>query len=336
VSPRIAVPSRTPGRPPGSAWADNVWERKFELDSFGAFMRLSAGYYEATGDTTPFNENWQKALGAIMEVMRLEQTPLNTVTLSSVFKFVDANGGLHPALRMEGYGYPGQGSGLVRTLFRPSDDETVFPYHIPANAMAVVGLRNVATILRDTQREDFAHDLEKLADTIDSAITRIGIVKAQVPGAVFAYEVDGFGSSCLMDDPNVPSLLSLPYLGYCSTDNPTYKATRKFALTSYNPFFATGTAASGLTSPHAGALNQFWPIATVMQALTSTDESEITQCLRILSTTHAGTYFMHESINVNDPAHFTRPWFGWANSLFGELILQISQQHPTVLSQTLK
>ena len=135
------------------------------------------------------------------------------------------------------------------------------------------------------------------------------------------------------DDPNAPNLLSLPYLGYCSIDDPIYIATRKFILSKANPFYVQGKV-SGLTSPHAGTFNQFWPIATIMQAMTSEDENEIISCLRTLKQTHAGTFFIHESVNVDNPKKFTRPWFGWANSLFGELILNIVKNNPKILGQT--
>jgi meiotically up-regulated gene 157 (Mug157) protein len=130
-------------------------------------------------------------------------------------------------------------------------------------------------------------------------------------------------------------LLSLPYLGFCSIDDPIYVATRKFILSEWNPFYAKGKIARGLTSPHTGVVDHFWPMATIMQALTSNDEAEISSCLKILKETHAGTYFIHESVNVDDPKKFTRPWFGWANSLFGELILHVSEKWPRLLERNL-
>jgi meiotically up-regulated gene 157 (Mug157) protein len=108
-------------------------------------------------------------------------------------------------------------------------------------------------------------------------------------------------------------------------------ATRQLALSQLNPFYANGKVASGITSPHTGTFNQFWPMATAMQALTSTDDDEIATCLRTLKQTHAGTYFMHESVNVDDPNSYTRPWFAWANSLFGELVLHVHKHHPHLL-----
>jgi meiotically up-regulated gene 157 (Mug157) protein len=221
-------------------------------------------------------------------------------------------------------------------VFRPSDDETVFPYLIPANAMAVVGLRQVAEILDVLHPAvDLAAMARSLAQSIDDGIKEWGIVTHKRLGEVFAFEVDGFGSACLMDDPNVPSLLSLPYLGYCATDNPVYQNTRKLILGEWNGFYATGRVASGITSPHVGVIDKFWPMATMIQALTSTEYEEVKSCLTTLKHTHGNTYFMHESVDVDDPHKYSRHWFSWANSLFGELILDIHDRFPDILRETL-
>jgi meiotically up-regulated gene 157 (Mug157) protein len=72
-------------------------------------------------------------------------------------------------------------------------------------------------------------------------------------------------------------------------------------------------------------------MSIVMRALTTRDEQEQLQCLRWLKKTHAGTGFMHESLHKDNPAKFTREWFAWANTLFGELILTIDRNAPSLL-----
>jgi meiotically up-regulated gene 157 (Mug157) protein len=133
-----------------------------------------------------------------------------------------------------------------------------------------------------------------------------------------------------MDDANFPSLLSLPKFGFVSRDDPIYLNTRKYVLSQdWNPYFAQGTY-PGIGSPHTG-LQKPWPMALAMQAMTSTDETEISYLLSILRNTTAGTGFMHESFNVNNPSDYTRSWFAWANTVFGDLILYLEKQYPHLL-----
>lgn len=310
-----------------------VFERKYELDSLAAFFRLSAGYFETTKDISPFNHNWLKAVDKALEVIHVEQNTLNKDNHELLFQFKTHSGHLHPAVRLSGYGYPSKRCGLSRCVFRPSDDEMVFPYLIPANAMTVVNLKKLKPLLEELGAVDLIKRCVTLANQIEKGINVWGIVEHKEFGRIYAYEVDGFGSSCIMDDPNIPSLLSLPYLGYCEANDETYQNTRKFILSEWNSFYAKGQVACGMTSPHVGICDHFWPMATIMQSLTTTDVKEITECLATLKRTHAKTFYMHESVNVDDPHHYTRHWFAWVNSLFGELILTINNNHPEILKQ---
>jgi meiotically up-regulated gene 157 (Mug157) protein len=312
-----------------------VWERKWELDSIAAFLRLSVGFFEKTDELTPFDARWLYAFEKSLDVMSLEQNTLNKENKEVLFQFKTHAGHLHPAVRLEGYGYPNKQCGLIRCVFRPSDDECVFPYHIPANAMTGLNLRKLTKLLNKIGATELCERATQLAHQIDAGINEWGIVTHKKFGKIYAYEVDGFGSSCIMDDPNIPSLLSLPYLGYCNSDEEVYQNTRKLILSQWNSFFAKGDRAKGETSPHVGVCDHFWPMATIMQALTTKDEKEIIQCLSTLKRTHGGTFYIHESVDVDNEHRFTRHWFAWVNSLFGELILTIHDNFPEILKQQL-
>jgi hypothetical protein len=135
-----------------------------------------------------------------------------------------------------------------------------------------------------------------------------------------------------MDDANVPSLLGLPYLGCVEPADEVYQNTRKFVLSADNPYFFKGQYAEGIGGPHVG-MDMIWPMSITMRALTSTNDAEITQCLKMLKATHAGTGFMHEAFNKNNPTNYTRKWFAWANTLFGELIVKLYNEKPEILKQ---
>ena len=237
-------------------------------------------------------------------------------------------------LMMGGRGTPNAITGLTRSLFRPSDDAVTFPLNIPGNAMICVEITHAVSMLKQLQKvsaqnQDLVAALlvsaEKIGGTICSALKQIVDGQQSLP-----YEIDGYGGANFMDDANVPSLLSLPVLGFLSSENEAYKKTRANVLSLNNPFFYAGKVANGIGGPHVGT-NMTWPMSIIVRAMTSSDEAEIKTCLEMLVTNTAGTGLMHESFNVNDGNDFTRSWFAWANGLFGELVLQLVHTHPTLV-----
>jgi hypothetical protein len=233
-----------------------------------------------------------------------------------------------------GYGNPVKPVGLICSMFRPSDDATTFPFLIPSNYFAVVSLNQLneifTTVIKDNE---FANKCKQLAIEVDNAIKEYAITNHLTFGPMLAYEVDGFGNQLFIDDANVPSLLALPYLGVFKPNDPLYLNTRRFIFSESNPYFFKGKAADGVGGPHSG-MNMIWPLSFTMKALTSTSDQEITACVRTLKATHAGTGFMHESFFKDDASQFTRKWFAWANTLFGEMILKVYHERPHLLKQT--
>ena len=221
-----------------------------------------------------------------------------------------------------GHGSPVGYTGMTWSGLRPSDDACTYHYLIPSQMYAVVVLRYLAEIAREIYADEaLAIRAEKLGSEIDAGIQQYGLVDHPKYGRIYAYETDGLGHYNLMDDANVPSLLSAPYLGYCSADDPVYQNTRRFILSEDNPFYFTGTKLHGIGSPHTEQ-GFVWPISLALQGLTSGDPAEVEEMLSMLATSHAGTYFMHESINANNEYEFSREWFAWANSIFSELVLK--------------
>lgn len=168
-------------------------------------------------------------------------------------------------LAREGKGTLTAYTGMTWSGFRPSDDACEYGYLVPANMFAVVVLEYVCEIAREILRDqELELKARRLSEQINEGIRQYGIVDHPEFGSVYAYEVDGRGQVNLMDDANVPSLLSIPYLGYVCTEDPIYKNTRKLILSSNNPYFFAGKEASGIGSPHTPS-RYIWPIALAIQ-----------------------------------------------------------------------
>jgi len=231
-----------------------------------------------------------------------------------------------------GTGRPAKPNGLICSMFRPSDDATMYPYLIPSNIFAVLSLRQLANIYGNVLNDNtFAIICGNFADEVNTAIRKYAVSQHQDFGSIYAYEVDGFGNQVFMDDANVPSLMSLAYLGAHSPNDKLYKNTRAYLLSDSNPYYLKGKAAEGQASPHTGK-EKIWPMGIILRAMTSSDTQEIAKCLKMLKNTHAGTGFMHEAFHKDNPDDFNRSWFAWANTLFGELIIKVHKEHPEILT----
>lgn len=164
-----------------------------------------------------------------------------------------------------------------------------------------------------------------MADEVAAAIEKYGIVEHPEFGKVYAFEADGFYNHVFMDDANVPSLLAMPYLGCVDVNDPVYQNTRKLVLSPLNPYFYKGKAGEGIGGPHIG-FDFIWPMSIIMRCNTTNDNEEIRHCVKMLRDTDGDTGFMHESFHKDDPKKFTRSWFAWVNTLFGEMIYRLVQE----------
>ncbi len=317
-----------------------VHERKWEIDSLCYPIRLAHGYWEITGDKSPFDADWLAAMQKILQTFKEQQRKDN----EGPYTFQRKSQFATDSIPMGGYGYPTKKVGLIHSMFRPSDDATIYPFLIPSNLFALSSLRNLRTIL---QALSIGKELDgpafALENDLTNALNEHAVFTHPTFGEVFAYEVDGFGNHTFMDDANVPSLLALPYLqstrfaGDLSVLNAdkrgytVYQNTRRMLLSESNPFFFKGKAGEGIGGPHVG-LNMIWPLSIIVRGLTSHDSQEIALCLKMLQQSHAGTGFMHESFHKDDVKKYTRPWFAWANTLFGEFVLKVYKTQPALLS----
>ncbi len=315
--------------PTGAGWvSDNtdmqpdVFERKYEIDSYCYAIRLAYGYWKATGDSTVFGQEWAAAIRNILKTFREQQRK----TGLGPYHFTRTDDTPFDTQGWGGYGAPVKPVGLIASAFRPSDDATILPFLVPSNFMAVSSMRKAAEILTryGTTDDDAktAADCRALADEVEQALRQYAVVDHPKYGKIYAYEVDGFGSHILMDDANVPSLIGMAYLGDIDPDDPIYRNTRRFVWSEDNPCFFRGKAGEGIGGPHIGR-DMIWPMSVMMRCFTTDDDDEIRWCMRTLLSTDGGTGFIHESFHKDDPTRYTRAWFAWQNTLFGELVIRL-------------
>ncbi|MEI9959482.1 MAG: glycoside hydrolase family 125 protein [Ferruginibacter sp.] len=303
-------------------------ERKWEIDSLCYPVRLAYSYWKLTGDIAPFDAQWKDAIKLIVKTFKEQQRKNNL----GPYHFQRKTDWATDGVPLVGYGYPAKPNGLICSTFRPSDDATLFSYLIPSNFFAVVSLKQAAEMLNQIHHDTaLANECTALANEVSKALQQYATAIHPQFGKIYAYEINGFGSFHLMDDANVPSLLSMPYLGAIAKTDTVYQNTRKYILSSENPFYFKGKAAEGVGSPHTG-LDLIWPIGLIVRGLTSADDAEIKKCIQTLASTHADTGFMHESFHKDDPKNFTRKWFAWANTIFGELIMETFLRKPALLT----
>jgi hypothetical protein len=314
-----------------------VFECKYELDSLAAFLEVSYDYWSATKDTAFFGKfQWASALQNVLNTAQSMMTPTyaaNGTVNTSPYTFQRLTTSGTETLANSGIGNPVQGgTGLVRSAFRPSDDAAIYQLFIPANMMFSRYLAATAPIATAIGRSDLAKTMNSLSSSIKAAIQKYGQVDG-LAGTQYAYEVDGYGSRNLMDDANIPSLLSAPVYGFLNVSDPVYQTTRKQLLGTTNPYWMHGPVFSAVGGPHDGP-GFGWPMASIVRILTSNTDSEIEGELQQLVSSTDGLGLIHESINTFNQSDWTRQWFSWANGLFGQMILDLEQRKPEVLTRS--
>lgn len=316
--------------PTGNCWhkdfpdqSDWVFERKYELDSLASVLRLARRVHEVFGISEHLDTQYWMAVELIKNLVRAEQ-----VSAFRQYRFRRDNGVAHDSLSHGGAGAPVKNTGMVWSAFRPSDDACVYGYHVPSNLFMAHELRQLPSVkIASESGAGLSRAAVEWADmlatnsvddarAIDRGIRRFGLFDHG-----YAYEVDGFGNALFIDDANVPSLLSLPYLGVCSADDPAYLATRQRVLSPDNPWWFSGSALRGVGSQHTPR-DHVWPIAVAIEAMTSTDPADRRVAVELLENTDARTGYMHESVHVDDPSRYTREWFSWADMTWLDLVLR--------------
>jgi meiotically up-regulated gene 157 (Mug157) protein len=315
-----------------------VFSCQWELDSVASFLQLSVDYVTATKDYDFFqrSSNWTKAVEMVLqtaESMMIDSYTEDGSWQKTPYTYCAPYGGT-PINNCNGSPHKGH-IGLVRSFHRPSDDACTYQYLIPSNMMFSAALNTSATIMSHIEPlpGNLTNWMRSMSVGINRGIEKHGIVNDPKYGKIYAYEVDGYGSANIMDDPNVPSLLSAPFISYTTLHDPIYQNTRRKILSRDNPYYAWGPVITGVGSPHT-LPGSPWPMALIMTILTSEDDDEIIQNLKWLVGSTDGLGVMHESVHAKEDGIWSRQWFSWANGLFGQMMLDLEKRRPHILGMS--
>jgi meiotically up-regulated gene 157 (Mug157) protein len=317
---------------------ESVFSCQWELDSVASFLQLSDDYVKATGDYSFFSKwSWKAAVHKVLETahsMTIDSYDSEGKWQHTPYTYCAPYGGT-PINDCNGSPHKGN-IGLIRSFHRPSDDACTYQYLIPSNMMFSAALNATANIMSHVEGStsgNLTNWMRAMSSDIRRGIHRHARVADHTYGTIYAYEVDGYGSTNIMDDPNIPSLLSAPFLGYLEADDPVYQNTRRKILSRDNPYWSHGPRITGIGSPHT-LPGRVWPMASIMRILTSDDDAEIVGELRGLLGSTDGLGLMHESVSSHSNGVYTRPWFSWANGLFGQAILDLEKRKPQILEMS--
>jgi meiotically up-regulated gene 157 (Mug157) protein len=288
----------------------------YEMDDGAYFLRFLKTYMEAVPGSTLLKEpQIHEAVTILLNLYQLEQNHNN-----SRYEYPTRPPWELPhGPRGSPVGY----TGMVWNAFRPSDDAHTYGYHIPGNLFLATYLSFVSKTAREVWRDDqLGKEADKLQKDILNGVEKYGVTEVEGK-KIYCYETDGLGNCNLMDDANVPSLLSIPYLDPSGAhyDSEIYKHTREFILSKQNPWFFEGTEARGIGSPHTGE-HRIWPMSLIMEAFTTDSKQQRTALINTLIRTSKQD-LLHESFHMNDHMEITRDWFAWPNALFAELVQSI-------------
>jgi uncharacterized protein len=287
-----------------------VWEEKWEPDSLAYPVTLAYTYWRRTSDRRLFTPRLHWALVHSLSTLACEQHHMACSHYTSRFL---SNGG-----RGADFKY----TGMIWSAFRPSDDPVRYPYNIPQQMFVVVALHEMAELLNEGYRDSrFAGEATQMASEIDDGIARYGVVYEFGYGWIYAYEVDGLGQTLLIDDANLPNLLASSYFGYALPETALYANTRRFVLSMENPYFYAGKYAAGLGSPHTPT-GWVWPLGIIAQGLTAMTSADAAHAIALVNSTNRNGGRIHESFDPDDPDRFTRSAFGWADSMYAELVFR--------------